>query len=175
MRRLLLALTLLPATVFAQNALPTNPGMAGYGNAVPAGVRAYGQSGLANQPPVVQATTPNLQGKLRDEGKAFTPDTAQTAAEQGYTASTAKESAQALADYAALHTARQLGEQVRQPAPWNPVAQERSSQGWLANWSYTLDHAGVPDSKVKFEARRLSRTDFEAWANRQMITQQTCK
>lgn len=186
MRRIVLALALLPAACLAQSLTynPSNVSSDGSQNLTP-GIRSYPGAGLNDASSLTNANgafvtdpngqrlqaTPNSQGKLRDEGKGFTPNTSQTAAEQGYVdANNAAASARAAADYQALHTPRQQGIQVPQPAPFRPVATDRAAAGWFANWSYTLIHAGVPEDKIEFEAHRLDRPAFEAWANRQLMT-----
>jgi hypothetical protein len=182
MRRMLLALALLPAVAGAQ--VYTNPTAT-----LPAGITPIPNTGLngpmgtgplqANNPATAQAQAqqenPGKQQQearaaANSEGQTYTAGKTPTAAEQGITPNTAAQDRQALADYNALHTPRQLGQTVPQLAPYHPVATDRSAAGWLANWAYTLERAGVPSDKVNFEAGRLDRDAFGAWANRQLIT-----
>lgn len=185
MRRILLALALMPGVVFAQFTVPPNttsdeqtlteqqqPAQP----QAPAPSLTVDPNGpvSADQIRAQQSPLDNRQygpGEKQNPGDATTPDVSGTgtAAEQGFTADTSKADAQALADYQALHTARQLGEQVTQPAPFDPLDTNYSMKGWYANWSYTLVQVGVPASKVKFEAHRLDKEAFGAWANRQMM------
>lgn len=180
MRRFLFALALSPLSCLAQSVV-VNPG-AGAPPPTTEQVGAY--RGMGNA--AMDASGPALGGDARvqinpasagsaadreraQQIAAAQPAGAPTASAQGYQASSSAASLQALADYQAAHTPRQLGQRVRQPAPLDPVAGELRSQGWLANWSATLVRAGVPETKVNFEARRLDREAFAAWAHRQIL------
>lgn len=181
MRRILFALAVLPTAVLAQTSV-LNP-TAGTVN-LPANVHTIvdpsspmlGQTSQPLTPPNGANANGNGknqqgQGTLRDESVGDT--SAKTAADQGYVKDNSAQLAQQAADYQATHTPRQMGIQVREPAPLNPVARQLGQAGWLANWTYTLNQAGVPEDKVSFEANRLNRTDFEAWAYRQLLTART--
>jgi len=80
---------------------------------------------------------------------------------------------QAMADAAARSTPRQKGQVISVPTLANPVGKDRSAQGWLANWELALSNIGVSQQKFWFEANRLSRSDFEAWASRQLRFRQS--
>lgn len=70
-------------------------------------------------------------------------------------------------DIMARSTARQRGIVVHVPTLANPVASDPSNREWLHNWEFILSSVGVSRTKIKFEASRLSRNDFESWAYRQ--------
>lgn len=159
MRRILLALAVLPLSCLAQS-VTVNPPALTPGLSQPSDTA----SGPVN--PSAKASAAVAQDAVQG-----TPATrAPTASEQGYDADANAESAQALADFQATHTARQLGQIIRQPAPLDPVAANPRAQGWLANWTATLVRAGVPETKVAFEAHRLDREAFAAWAHRQLLS-----
>lgn len=91
-----------------------------------------------------------------------------TAAEQGLVDNSGAEQARRmLEDARARSTARQRGVVVHVPTLANPVASDASSREWLHNWEFTLHALGVSKSKIRFEASRLSKSEFEAWASRQ--------
>jgi hypothetical protein len=197
MRRILFALALLPTAVLAQTTVLNSYGSTVN---LPGNIHTVGDStspinpitGTMNTPVTnapnanapnantPNANTPNAntpggkdrqgQGTLKDESDGFASGATKTAADQGYVANNSAQIAQQQADYQALHTPRQLGEQVPEPAPFHPVSRQPVLAGWLANWSYTLAQAGVPATKVAFEANRLDQTAFQAWAYRQMLT-----
>lgn len=85
----------------------------------------------------------------------------------------AEEVRRAVADAAARSTPRQKGLVVPAPTLRNPVGQDVSARGWLANWELALTRLGMTEQKFWFEANRLSRADFEAWASRQMRFRQS--
>lgn len=92
-----------------------------------------------------------------------------TAAEQGF--GSAREDAETrrmLEDLAARSTPRQKGIVVPAPKLRNPVGSDAGSREWLGNWAWALGNVGVSQEKIRFEAGRLSRPDFEAWASRQL-------
>lgn len=62
---------------------------------------------------------------------------------------------------------RQSGERLER-ADARGFASSRSSsdQVRLQEWSRHLQNAGVPEQKIMFEAKRLSKDDFELWASR---------
>lgn len=128
--------------------------------ALAAGAGRYGQGG---------------QGAAVALGKSVTPGTgvsgsgAPTASEQGLVS----EGDRALASYQAeqqalASTPRQQGITVPVSGPIDPVAGNPADAGWVANWSYALERAGVPAWKVDFEAARLDREAFGQWAWREI-------
>lgn len=122
------------------------------------------QTGEAPQPDQKQQKKSEAARSAAQNG--HTP----TAAQQGYNPGVnAAQMAAAKKAYDEAHTPRQLGEVVHQPAPLNPVASQAHLSGWLSNWSYTLERAGVPKSKVDFEAQRLDQHAFATWAHRQLM------
>lgn len=104
-------------------------------------------------------------------GPSLPADQAQppTASEQGFgNRQDLERVRREMEDYAARNTPRQRGIVVPAPALRNPVGKDPAAREWLANWDWALQGAGVSDAKIKFEAGRLNRADFEAWASRQM-------
>lgn len=92
-----------------------------------------------------------------------------TAAEQGLrdTRTDALEQWQATRD-ARDNSARQRGEQVRQPETPSPVASSSAHRGWLANWEKALTASGVGLEKIRFEEGRLDADEFARWASNQL-------
>ena len=92
-----------------------------------------------------------------------------TATEQGFgAAQDAEQARRVLEDLAARSTPRQKGIVVPAPMLRNPVGTDPSAREWLGNWSWALGNVGVSQEKIRFEASRLSRADFETWASRQL-------
>jgi hypothetical protein len=85
----------------------------------------------------------------------------------------AEELRRQLSDAAARSTPRQKGIVVPAPTLSNPVGKDAAARGWLANWELALTRLGLSEQKFWFEANRLSRADFEAWASRQMRFRQS--
>lgn len=182
-RTIVLAVTLaLPGTVLAQTQIapgvtyvpPMQAGalLGGPGGPMPLGTplqtnqpnaAAMGSNGFASSVPGNPVSAPSV-----DMSQA-----PPTAVEQGFgDESQAAALRQAMADSAARSSARQRGLVIPAPTLANPVGRDRSAQGWLANWQLALTGAGVSADKVDFEANRLSRSDFEAWASRQWHARQ---
>ena len=117
------------------------------------------------------ATTPSVPPSVPSNPvspAAPIPAAAPTAGAQGFgqeedTAALARQ----LEDAAALDSARQRGEVVPAFMLARPVARDPASREWLMNWSLALARLGVAEDKIRFEARRLSRLEFSAWASRQ--------
>lgn len=177
---LALALAALPA--FAQTQVAPGvqitrphegmPGMASPGM-VPPGMVPPGmvQPGLEQQG-FMPAGTPGMQADPISGPTAPThPNEGagpRTAAEQGLVDHSGAEAArQMLEDARARSTPRQRGIVVPAPTLARPVSSDAPSREWLHNWEFTLQQLGVSREKIRFEAGRLSKTDFEAWASRQ--------
>lgn len=128
-----------------------------------------GQVGVPNpaQVPPGQSVPSNpVSAPSTDTTASSTPP---TASEQGFGAGDdLKEAKRLLADQAAMSTPRQKGIVVPAPQLSNPVGKDRASREWLSNWAWALGNVGVSQAKVDFEANRLGRSDFEAWASRQL-------
>ncbi len=92
-----------------------------------------------------------------------------TAGEQGYSPGISALEAAQLADEAAQHTPRQMGEVVTQPGAVDAVAYDAAAAGWLANWRYLLNKDGVADEKIRFESKRLDHDEFQAWGWRHIL------
>lgn len=76
---------------------------------------------------------------------------------------------EALEDWMSSQSARQQGETIPVPRPLNVVANDKSSRVWLINWKGVLvEQVGLKPEKVDFEASRLNKEDFAAWASRQV-------
>lgn len=76
---------------------------------------------------------------------------------------------EALEEWASMQSARQKGETIPVPKPLNVVAQDKKSRVWLTNWKGVLvEQVGVKPEKVDFEASRLTKAEFSAWASRQV-------
>lgn len=170
MRRILFALAVLPLSCFAQSVTVNPPSMGQDSSSMAESATLLRADPMPANPSVAPA--PSTAAATPASAPAHAAS-APTASEQGYDPQAGEVNAQAEADYQALHTPRQLGQLVRQPAPLDPVASNRQAQGWLANWTATLVRAGVPESKVNFEAQRLDRDSFAAWAYRQMLASHT--
>lgn len=90
--------------------------------------------------------------------------------EQGFGQEQANADRQAaLEDWISNQSARQQGETIPVPKPLNVVANDKSSRIWLINWKGVLvEQVGLKPEKVDFEASRLNKEDFAAWASRQV-------
>ncbi len=90
--------------------------------------------------------------------------------EQGFGQEQANADRQAaLEDWISGQSARQQGETIPVPKPLNVVANDKSSRIWLINWKGVLvEQVGLKPEKVDFEASRLNKEDFAAWASRQV-------
>lgn len=95
-----------------------------------------------------------------------------TAFEQGYgSEQDALAQQEALEEWASLQSARQKGETVNVPVfkSSNAVGHDKRSGVWLTNWKGILvEQVGVKPEKVDFEASRLTKDEFAAWASRQV-------
>lgn len=175
MRALALALTLIAAPAMAQNQVapgvevspPFMGGMPAPGVGTPGYVPPGMVDSMVDPMPAIPspgqgqaAATPPMQGN-GDAGAA-------TAAEQGLVDHSQEEEARRMMeDIMARSTARQRGIVVHVPTLANPVSTDPASREWLHNWEFILNSVGVSKTKVRFEASRLSRDDFESWASRQ--------
>lgn len=110
--------------------------------------------------------TPPIPGQIQPVVAPTGPGTAQ---EQGYDPDLARMQQQMrreAEDYAAMNTARQLGQVISAPGLHNSAAKDPSSRAWIQDWATVLSGVGIPASKVYFEAARLTREDFAMWASR---------
>lgn len=108
-------------------------------------------------------------GKSIAPGAGASGGGAPTASEQGLVSEGDKALASYQAEQQALaSTPRQQGVTVPVSGPIDPVAGNSADAGWVANWSYALEKAGVPAWKVDFEAARLDREAFGQWAWREI-------
>lgn len=171
MLRAVLAVALLSALavpVAAQTALtPVAPGVS-VGQATPGvvpGVVSNGAPGMMQPTP---APVPESVPSNPVSAPSAVFESVPTANEQGYGAQEDRDAlVRALEDQMALSTPRQKGEIVPAPAPANPVGKDMASREWLENWRWALTSLGMSQAKVNFEAARLDRAAFAAWASRQ--------
>lgn len=121
----------------------------------------------------------NAQGQYQQQGQGQTQNQQQqgqqdtgpkNAYEQGFGQEQANADRQAaLEDWISNQSARQQGETIPVPKPLNVVANDKSSRIWLINWKGVLvEQVGLKPEKVDFEASRLNKEDFAAWASRQV-------
>lgn len=177
--RLSLALfALLPLSALAQTQVV--PGVTVY----PGGTgNVFGTGGAINAPGLNAGLTQPVQPPQPDrppsnemsspsvtEGSSEVP----SALDQGLNDGPSPEEVRrAMAEAAARSTPRQKGIVVPAPTLGNPVGKDVAARGWLANWELALTRLGMSPNKFWFEANRLSRSDFEAWASRQMRFRQS--
>jgi len=92
--------------------------------------------------------------------------------EQGYgSEQEALAQQEALEEWSSLQSARQKGETVNVPSfkSSSAVGYDKRSSVWLTNWKGILvEQVGMKPEKVDFEASRLNKEDFAAWASRQV-------
>lgn len=92
--------------------------------------------------------------------------------EQGYgSEQDALAQQEALEEWASLQSARQKGETVNVPSfkSSQAVGYDKRSSVWLTNWKGILvEQVGMKPEKVDFEASRLNKDEFSAWASRQV-------
>lgn len=167
MRAIALALTLIAAPAMAQNQVApgveiTSPFMGGM-PAPDMSTPGYVPPGMVDPMPMPMTPSPDqAPTQPQESGQAG------TAAEQGLVDRSQEEEARRMMeDIMARSTARQRGIVVHVPTLANPVSSDPASREWLHNWEFILGAVGVSQSKVRFEASRLSRDDFESWASRQ--------
>lgn len=154
--------TVTPATQFMPGQ-PIAPGIVSGQLAPNQGMSGQGDARGQNEQPL------NGPGGITGPaGEAAGEATGKTAAEQGLVDPMAVAAARRfLEDQAALNTPRQRGEVIVPPSLRNPVGKDAVSREWLMNWDLALCSFGMSHEKVAFEASRLSRPEFEAWASRQ--------
>ena len=161
-----------PAPAHAQAQPQTQP-QATQGNEIAPGVVVdYTNAAGARLPAIAPATTPVVaiptQVTAVQQEPVAPPAEPGTAAEQGLVDPlAATRLQQLLEDAAARSSARQRGLVVPAPTLANPVATDPVAREWLMNWEFALVSLGMSRDRVRFEASRLSREDFAAWASRQ--------
>lgn len=161
-------LVAIAAPAQSQSALPTAPAaeiapgvMADYSQAAPGMMPPASPSVLAPAPasPTMPPSPPMTAPAADNPG---------TAAEQGLVDPVdAQRLARLLEEAAARASARQRGLVIPAPTLANPVATQPSAREWLMNWEFALTELGLSADRVRFEASRLTREDFAAWASRQ--------
>lgn len=135
-------------------------------------------------PPIVQTPSAQMSVSKNSEKKTWSatqanPNSVSSSLEKKSTTPTAAEQGlvdpnqQKLADWELRQTlnnetARQRGEVIPSPLPYNPVAKIPQYQGWLANWEKALTDSGVGLEKIKFEEGRLNFKQFSRWASNQL-------
>lgn len=114
----------------------------------------------------------NKQTPNQEAEKQNTATGPQNAFEQGYgSEQDALAQQEALEEWASLQSARQKGETVNVPSfkSSNAVGNDKRSSVWLTNWKGVLvEQVGMKPEKVDFEASRLTKDEFAAWASRQV-------
>lgn len=154
-----------PANGTLGRGITTTVGYPGGYNGLAGGAAAAGAGAIAGQ----GASRAQQIGEAVTGSDAATETATPTAAEQGLESTAGQARDAYLAGQQALaSTPRQRGLVVPVPAPADPVAHNPTDAGWLANWSYALERAGVPAWKVGFEANRLDRQAFGQWAWREI-------
>ena len=68
-----------------------------------------------------------------------------------------------------MSSARQQGVKEVVPEITDAVVNDPASSRWLSDWFHLLESYGTPEKRYRFEAGRLSRYDFDAWANRRIL------
>lgn len=88
-----------------------------------------------------------------------------TAAEQGYSTPSlmTEEDVRHIQDQAT--NARQQAKQIQVIYEGSPILKDKKNKMLVKNWAYILEDLGVSQEKTYFEAQRLSKEDFEEWAN----------
>ena len=173
MRLIALALSLAALPAFAQSQIAPGVQLTRPGENLPGMVQPGAMPGMV-QPGLVDPSTLGgpVPGMTTQDSMVTAPAQTsagpKTAAEQGLVDNSGAEQARRmLEDAQARSTARQRGIVVHIPTLANPVAADATSREWLHNWEFTLQALGVSKEKIRFEASRLSKNDFESWASRQ--------
>lgn len=127
--------------------------------------QAYQDAANINQQGNTQQTQTQAQTQQKDTGP-------KNAFEQGYGSEQESLAQQeALEEWISLQSARQKGETVNVPVfkSSNAVGNDKRSSVWLTNWKGILvEQVGMKPEKVDFEASRLTKEEFAAWASRQV-------
>lgn len=127
--------------------------------------QAYQDAANINQQGNTQQTQTQAQTQQKDTGP-------KNAFEQGYGSEQESLAQQeALEEWVSLQSARQKGETVNVPVfkSSNAVGSDKRSSVWLTNWKGILvEQVGMKPEKVDFEASRLTKEEFAAWASRQV-------
>lgn len=137
------------------------------------------QNTQANTPFDPNAQSYQDAAKINQQGANQQAETQQNqstgpknAFEQGYgSEQDALAQQEALEEWASLQSARQKGETVNVPSfkSSNAVGNDKRSSVWLTNWKGVLvEQVGMKPEKVDFEASRLTKEEFAAWASRQV-------
>lgn len=131
--------------------------------------QAYQDAANINQQGNTQQTQAQAQAQAQTQQKDTGP---KNAFEQGYGSEQESLAQQeALEEWASLQSARQKGETVNVPVfkSSNAVGSDKRSSVWLTNWKGILvEQVGMKPEKVDFEASRLTKEEFAAWASRQV-------
>ena len=175
MRLLALTLALAALPAFAQTQIAPGVQLSRPGENMPGMVQPGAMPGMV--PPGMVDPASALGGPLPGltpaestigPAPATSSSGPKTASEQGLVDRSGEEEARRmLEDARARSSARQRGIVVHVPTLATPVSADPASREWLHNWEFSLQALGVSKEKVRFEASRLSRSDFEAWASRQ--------
>ncbi len=127
--------------------------------------QAYQDAANINQQGNTQQTQTQAQTQQKDTGP-------KNAFEQGYGSEQESLAQQeALEEWVSLQSARQKGVKVNLPVfkSSNAVGSDKRSSVWLTNWKGILvEQVGMKPEKVDFEASRLTKEEFAAWASRQV-------
>lgn len=131
------------------------------------------QNTEANSGANLDPTKINQQGSTQEaQAKQKESTGPKNAFEQGYgSEQEALAQQEALEEWSSLQSARQKGETVNVPSfkSSGAVGHDKRSSVWLTNWKGILvEQVGMKPEKVDFEASRLNKEDFAAWASRQV-------
>lgn len=129
-------------------------------NAVDPNAQSYADAAKIGQQ---QTTSGQSQQSQQNTGP-------KTAYEQGFgSEQDALAQQEALEEWANMQSARQQGETIPVPKPLNVVANDKTAKVFLINWKGVLvEQVGMKPEKVDFEAARLTKDEFSAWASRQV-------
>lgn len=137
------------------------------------------QGGFGEQSGGMQQQSPQQQQNTNNSNTQQQQDTSQnqnnnpgTAYDQGYgSVDEANATKEALEDYMQLHSARQEGVTVEVPTYKTHWKDSKERFIWYSNWKGILtEKVGIAPDKVDFEADRLTTSQFNDWANRQLST-----
>lgn len=165
-----LAVNAATVSVSTQNEVPMiMPGVAAPQNYVitPGGAVSTDQFNQQEPPAERPQSATNTQASQQQSQTTATEEIG-NAYSQGYGEQKIDQE-QELSDYLQYNSARQKGIKVEVPSFRYNWSSSRDNKVWFVNWKGMLiEKAGVPAEKVDFEARRLSKEEFNAWASRVM-------